>query len=591
MKFVSGQLSFFLGDKNTRRNVRALLKYVAFVTAVIAVFSVLFHFIMLYEGERHSWITGLYWTLITMSTLGFGDIVFHSDLGRLFTIVVLLSGIVLLLIVLPFAFIRYFYAPWLESQLQRRAPREVPPGTTGHVVICAYDSVAPVLIRRLEQARIPYFVLEEDAAAAADLHLDGVSVVAGELDSPETFGALRLEHARMVFANRDDVANTNLILAVREVTADCPIVAVARQEESVDVLELSGATDVLPLKRWLGEQLANRVNAERARLHGIGHYEDLILAELPVHHTPLVGKTVRETRLRQISGASIIGVWEHGALLPARPELRLTPSSVPVVIGAPEQLDALDDLLMIYNVNPNPVVVIGGGRVGSAVARELHRREIPVHLVEREPALCQRAAAVCDRVFTGDAADYALLHEAGILETPSVVLTTNDDAMNVYLASYCRQLNPELRIVSRVTNHRNMGAIHRAGADFVLSYASLGAQAVFSILKDEELLVLGEGVALFAATVPRALAGQTLAEAAIGARTGLTVIALQRDGELTTELSASTRLRAGDELVVLGDPEQQKELAAMLGAGSRSRLSRKPRTGARMDRGRPATDA
>lgn len=75
------------------------------------------------EGQEHSWITGLYWTLTVMSTLGFGDITFTSDIGRLFTVVVLVSGIVLLLMVLPFAFIRHFYAPWLEEQTKRRAPR------------------------------------------------------------------------------------------------------------------------------------------------------------------------------------------------------------------------------------------------------------------------------------------------------------------------------------------------------------------------------------------------------------------------------------------------------------------------------------
>ena len=152
MKLVGVQLSYFFRDPSAQRNVRALGKYVAFVAAVIVVFAVAFHYIMLrYEGETHSWVTGFYWTLTVMSTLGFGDITFESDVGRLFSIVVLLSGIVLLLIVLPFAFIRFFYAPWLEAQIRQRAPREVPRGTSGHVVIATYDTVARGLVRRLAQ--------------------------------------------------------------------------------------------------------------------------------------------------------------------------------------------------------------------------------------------------------------------------------------------------------------------------------------------------------------------------------------------------------------------------------------------------------
>jgi hypothetical protein len=123
VKFLTSQISYFLNERAARQNISALLKYVLFTAAVIAVYSVLFHLIMLHaEGRYHSWITGIYWTLTVMTTLGFGDITFTSDIGRLFSIVVLLSGIVLLLILLSFMFIRLFYAPWLEAQIRLRGP-------------------------------------------------------------------------------------------------------------------------------------------------------------------------------------------------------------------------------------------------------------------------------------------------------------------------------------------------------------------------------------------------------------------------------------------------------------------------------------
>jgi Trk K+ transport system NAD-binding subunit len=566
VKLVSTQLAYFFRDKQARRNVRALLKYVAFVVVVVVAFAEVFHLIMLYaEGVDHSWVTGLYWTLTVMSTLGFGDITFQSDIGRVFSIIVLISGVVLLLIVLPFAFIRFFYAPWLEAQIRTRAPRRVPPEVRGHVVICAFDTIAPDLIARLEQEGIPHFVLLSDPTEAADLHLQGISVVAGEADDTATWEALGVERARLVFANRSDVENTNITLTVREVAPEVPIVAVAGKEDSVDVLELSGASHVLPLKRWLGEQLASRVDALHAQTHAIGRYRDLLIAELPVHHTPLVGKTIRETRLRAIAGVSIIGVWERGRLHPARPDTPLTAASVPVLIGTEEQFETLDDLLLIYGVNPNPVLVIGGGTVGRAATRALQRREVPTHLVEQSEALCNRLGGLCQGVFAGDAADYELLKRAGIMDAPSVLLTTNDDAVNIYLASYCRHLNPDLRIVSRITHARNSESIHRAGADFVLSYDALGVSAVLSVLHGRELIVLGEGIDLFSVPLPRSLHGRTLAETGIGARTGLNVIAVQHDGELVTNPAAETRLEAGSELVMLGAATQRQEFAEHFG--------------------------
>ncbi|MCG8460098.1 MAG: potassium channel family protein, partial [Holophagales bacterium] len=97
MKFIVSQLSYFIADGGARRNLAALAQYLVFLLVVIAGFTVAFHFLMLHaEGQEHSWITGLYWTLTVMSTLGFGDITFQSDIGRLFSILVLTSGILLL---------------------------------------------------------------------------------------------------------------------------------------------------------------------------------------------------------------------------------------------------------------------------------------------------------------------------------------------------------------------------------------------------------------------------------------------------------------------------------------------------------------
>lgn len=83
-----------------------------------------------------------------------------------------------------------------------------------------------------------------------------------------------------------------------------------------------------------------------------------------------------------------------------------------------------------------------------------------------------------------------------------------------YLAVYCRRLKPDLRIVSRITHGRNLEAIHRAGADFVLSYTTLGVGAVMSLMRGYPPVLLGEGVELFSLPVPSALAGRPLRESA-----------------------------------------------------------------------------
>ena len=565
MKFIFSQLAFFLTETELRRNVRALLQYLAFLVLLIVIFSLLFHVIMdRIEGQQHSLLTGLYWTLTVMSTLGFGDITFQTDIGRLFSVIVLVSGVMFLLVLLPFLFIRYFYAPWLEARVKLRTPREVKGDVRGHVVICAWDSVAPRLVDRLKRQGIPYVVIEPDPVRAARMHEDRINVVLADIDEKETYQKVHVERARLVFANSDDPTNTNIVLTIREIAADMPITAIASHVESEDVIELAGATSVLPLPRRLGEHLASRVNAGHARCHVVGHYQDLFVAEFPVHNTPLSGRSIRGTRLREVTQVSIVGVWEAGRLLPARADHVLTPTSVPVVVGTERQIAALDELLVIYDTNENPVLVLGGGKVGRAAARMLRRQGIAVHLIEKNPLLRERIGDAADEIFIGDAADREVLEAAGLMEAPSVLLTTHDDAVNIYLAVYCRRLKPDVRLISRVTHQKNLEAVIRAGADFVLSYASLGADSVMAALLGNDLIVLGEGIDMIHARVPRALAGRTLAESGIGASTGLTVIAVQEDGRIRTDLPASYRLAKDANLIMIGSLDQRVALDRVL---------------------------
>lgn len=557
MKITSSLLAHFLEDKRLRTNVRALVRYVVFVAAVVLVFTVVFHFIMWgVEGQEHSWITGLYWTFTVMSTLGFGDITFTSDIGRLFSVVVLLSGIVLLLIVLPFAFIRHFYAPWLEEQTRRKAPREAPASARGHVVICRHDTLAPGLIERMELYDVPYYVLEPDAEKAARMDEEGLSVVVGDRESHETYGRLRVRDARLVLANDLDTVNANIALTVREISEEVPVAALATDPDSVDILQLSGASHVLPLKQRLGEQLASRLDVGPSRAHVVGSLGELTVAEVPIHDSGLAGRVLSELELREEFGLNVVGVWEKARLRPAHAGTRLTDRSVPVVVGREEGIERLEHLVDGGDDGVEPVLVIGGGKVGRAAARVLGERGVPVHMVEKKERLRDRIGDLADRLFIGDAAHRELLEEAGIGRVPSVLLTTNDDAMNVYLAAYCRRLRDDVQIVSRLTHERNIPSIQRAGADFVLSYATLGVESVWALIRGRPTMILGEEVELHHVDVPDWLEGRTLSESRVASRTGLNVVAIQEADGRVVPVRASARLQSGTQLVAIGSEEQ-----------------------------------
>ena len=91
----------------------------------------------------------------------------------------------------------------------------------------------------------------------------------------------------------------------------------------------------------------------------------------------------------------------------------------------------------------------------------------------------------------------------------------------------------------------------------MLSYTTLGIEAVMSLLRGYPPVLLGEGVELFSIAVPDTLAGRMLKDSAIGSTTGLSVVAMQVDGELVAPLTSETRLSRGAELLMLGSHEQR----------------------------------
>lgn len=561
LKGLAPQLAFLLGKRTTRQNLGTLFKLLLAVSVIVTIFSVLFHLIMISEGQEFSWFTGFYWTLTVMSTLGFGDITFQGDLGRLFSMIVLLTGMVFLLIVLPFTFIQFFYAPWIQAQSEARAPRQLPRSTRAHVLLTNYDPIAHALINKLDRYQYSYYLITPDLAHAQQLYDQGINVVVGDLDNPETYKKMQIEQAALVAATDTDPINTHIAFTVRDLNPTVPIIAKVDDPDSVDILQLAGCDHVLQLEKMLGASLARRTQSGETAAHVIGQYDDLFIAETTAAHTPLVGQTLEEIGLRRELGLTAVGVWERGIFQSALPDTRIGPHTVLVMTGTQSQLDRFNELFCIYKVSNAPVVIIGGGGVGMEAARTLVEQGIDYRIVEKDADQARRL----DNCIVGNAADFEILKRAEILNALTVIITTHDDDINVYLTVYCRRLNPEIQIISRVTQERNIATLHRAGADFVMSYASMGADAIFNFLKRsdtlmvaESLSVFSEDISVFRMKMPSSLVGKTIANSAIRRNTGCTIIALNDNRELQLNPDPNKPLPKAAEILLIGSSEGEK---------------------------------
>jgi Trk K+ transport system NAD-binding subunit len=553
---MPSQLSYFLQHAQVKRNLRTLAEFLAVMAFAIVLYSTVFHFIMEYEGKHHSWVTGFYWTLTVMSTLGFGDITFSSDLGRIFSMVVLMSGIMFLLIILPFTFIKFFYAPWLESQEQSRAPRELPPFFRKHVIITNLDPMAGGLIKKLELFNYDYVIAVNEIHDAAELHDKGYRVMAGYLDKPDTFEKLRVNQAALVVVNNNDILNTNIIATIREVSDSVPIITNADIEDSVDVLELAGATHVFQFAKMLGVAIAQNALGAAAQANIMGCFGDLHVAEAHAFHTPFEGKQLVESGLRELTGVNVVGIWKRGKFELPNPQTMIDSRTILLLAGSKEHFRAYDEYIAARRTYEAPVVILGGGRVGQAAAEILSAHGVDFRVVEKDKSLIPDD----ERYIHGSAADIHVLERAGISrEAPTVLVTTHDDDVNIYLTIYCRELRQNIQIISRAAKDRNSSKLYTAGADIVLSYASMGSSQILNFLKPNEILMLAEGLNVFKTAVPPSLAGKQIAGNLIREKTGCNVVAIQTGERMDINPSPDTVLNSEDDLVLIGTVEGQKQ--------------------------------
>lgn len=554
---------YFLRNRTTKRNFLVLSKFIAFLIALVSLYSVFFHVLMLYEGRNYSWITGFYWSLTVMSTLGFGDITFQTDLGLFFTLIVLLSGVIFLLILLPFTFVQFFYQPWLEAQQRARTPKELPEETAGHIILTSLDPMTMILIKKLQRHGYQYVVIEPDVNRAQELHEAGYTVVVGEYDDPDTYRRLRLPQACLVVATNDDLTNTSIGFTVRELTDDVPIITDADNNYSVDILEYSGNTKVFQFTRMLGYGLAGRTNAVSLGAGVLADFNGLLVAEFPAVGTVFEGKTMARTGITVKTGVRLVGLWQRGKFIEPDPETEITAATVLVLAGSKDQFAMYDRLFqpdLSLQKNEVPVLILGGGRVGKAAAEALEEYGLRSTIVEKDKSVVKQILRQGGKdCLLGDAADIEVLRRAGIEQARTVLITTRNDAVNIYLTFYCRKLRPKVEIISRALAPRSVSRLYRAGADLVMSAASLGANAILQYLRPNEFSMFTEGVSISSKIIPISLTGKTFAEAGLENQKGYKVLALQREQEQLILPDSGTEIRPDDRIILIGTEEEDQE--------------------------------
>jgi voltage-gated potassium channel len=126
-------------------------------------------------------------------------------------------------------------------------------------------------------------------------------------------------------------------------------------------------------------------------------------------------------------------------------------------------------------------VLCGYGRVGSAVHKELKKRNIPAIIIERNEDVVKKQLWVDPDILAipGDATDENIMIDAGIKKARGVIITTGDDVDNLFITLTAREIQPKIWIVTRASKSENVRRLYRSGADKVISPEASGAEDIY----------------------------------------------------------------------------------------------------------------
>jgi Trk K+ transport system NAD-binding subunit len=526
---------------------RRTLYYAVLIVGSMVLYSVLYHFGMFFfEGEQNSYLHSLQVVVETFTATGYGsDSPWASAEMNLLVMVMDLTGTFLFFLGLP-----VLLFPLLRETFST-SPATAVEGMDDHVVICSFTQRSRTLIDELEGLGVDYVVVESDRDAAADLTEDDIEAIHGDPERAETLRAAGVTDARALVADIGDEANASVALAATEALEDddVQVITFVEDPDMAEYHRYAGADHVFTPRTLIGQSLADKVNtAARTEVtDAVEVGEDFEVAELPVQPgSELDGVTIAESGIRERTGVNVVGAWFRGEFVsPPDPDDVIDGRTVLLVAGSDEDLEQLNALTRSERrrLRQGQVLVCGYGEVGSTVKSAVTEAGLPCTAVDIEDKPGVDAV--------GDVTDAAVLERAGIHESSTVVLALSDDTLAVFATLVIRQLDVDVEVVARANETDNVRKLYRAGADYVLALSTVSGRMLAATILEGQVISVGQQIEVVRTGAGR-LVGQTLASADIRARTGCTVVAVERDGEMLTGLDPEFRFQAGDAAVVIG---------------------------------------
>lgn len=297
-------------------------------------------------------VDALYMTIITISTVGFGEVIPLAPEARLFTVFLILMSVTVFGYALS-VFTETLVSGQFIQQLKMKRVQKQIEELSNHTIVCGFGRNGVQAINRLKSYNKEFVVIEEDKNRIKKIELEGGLCVDGDATTDTTLLKAGIEKAgSLITALPSDADNLFVVLSARQLNKKCKIISRASKESSYGKLKIAGADNVIMPDKLGGEHMASLLVTpdvvefvDRLTISGetSANLEEIEINNLPERY---LNKTILDLDLRKQTGCTVIGYKTPNKDYVINPEATITlkPNSCLIVLGRPEQITKLREL-------------------------------------------------------------------------------------------------------------------------------------------------------------------------------------------------------------------------------------------------------
>jgi voltage-gated potassium channel len=304
--------------------------------------------------EGWSWIDSFYMAIITVTTVGFGEVYPMTTSGRLFTSVLILLGVSGITYSFS-ALTNYLIAGELRGVLEARRMKRHIATLKDHTIVCGFGRVGYQVCAELKRGGRPLVVVDANEPSIERARAEGHPVIVGDAGNDQVLHEAGIERAHgLVAAVDSDAANLLVVLSARSLNPNLYIVARANLEQSDTKLLQAGADRVISPYSLGGRRMAQMlIRADVVDfLDVVMHDEtlELLLENITVDSgCELDQCPIGESRIRSRTGVNILGLKRKvgGVVISPESSTVLRAGDVLIALGTRQQLEALAKIAQV----------------------------------------------------------------------------------------------------------------------------------------------------------------------------------------------------------------------------------------------------